>query len=184
MRTIYESKRLILQVLDNTAAVPVLNFYSEGRQTFEPVEADKNPNFYTLDYQSACLYAEYSAFMHGTYMRYFWKLKDAPDTIIGTASFSNIQRGVYNSCTIGYKLLPQFWHNGYAIEAISRLIEAIFTDGNLHRIDAYTLPDNFRSMSLLTRLGFEYEGLSRSLVYMRGRYRDHRHYSLIDMRGV
>ena len=53
MRTIYETKRLILQVLDNTAAVPVLSFYSEGRQTFEPVEADKNPNFYPLDYQSA-----------------------------------------------------------------------------------------------------------------------------------
>ena len=101
MRTIYETNRLILQVLDNTAAVPVLSFYSEGRQTFEPVEADKNPNFYTLDYQSACLYAEYSAFMHGTYMRYFWKLKDAPDTIIGTASFIKSLSGIFfsRSCT-------------------------------------------------------------------------------------
>lgn len=180
----YETKRLIIRVLNETYASSVLKFYSDGRKEFDAVESPKNAAYYTLDYQAAALRGEYEAFLHGVYMRYFFFLKGHPDIIVGTASFSNIIRGSYNSCVLGYKLLPEYQKHGYALEAVSKLVTAVFEEGKLHRIEAYTLSGNINSISLLTRLGFEFESLAKAVIFLHGGYTDHRRYVLINPRDV
>ena len=176
----YETRRLNIRVLDAKYAPEVLDFYAAGRDVFDAVESPKNINYYTLEYQNAALQGEYNAFLNGAYMRYFFFAKEDPDKIIGTASFSNIIRGAYHSCMLGYKLLPEYQKRGYALEAVSRLIKAVFEEEKLHRIEAYTLPDNINSISLLTRLGFDFEGLARSVIFLKDGYTDHRRYVLIN----
>ena len=176
----YETERLELKVLDEKSAAPVLDFYRSGKDVFDAVEPVKSTGFYTPEYQEASLRSEYDAFMKGIYMRYFWALKDNPDKIIGTCSFSDIKRGAFNWCTIGYKLLPEFWHHGYALEALSRLVSAIFHDERLHRIKAYVLPGNRPSINLLTRLGFEFECVEKSAINLGRGYLDHILYALIN----
>ncbi|MCM1308114.1 MAG: GNAT family N-acetyltransferase [Butyrivibrio sp.] len=176
----YETSRMKLSVLNESYADCALRFYLGGRQAFEPVEPAKNAGFYTVEFQRANLQSELNAFINGTYMRYFWFAKEKPAQIIGTASFSGIIRGAYRSCQLGYKLLPEFQKQGYALEAVSRLITAVFEEERLHRIEAFTLPDNISSISLLTRLGFEFEGVARSVIMLRDGYADHNRYVMIN----
>lgn len=180
MRFRYETERLSLQVLNEISAEHSLEFYSAGSYLFNQVEPAKPMDFYTMNYQRALLRSEYQSFLDGSYIRYyFYRLSD-PDRIIGTASFSHIDKGVYRSCIIGYKLLPEFHKQGYALEALATLISAIFAEDHIHRIEAFVLPDNIASINLLTRLGFECEGTARSIIRLNNGYVDHLRYVLIN----
>jgi RimJ/RimL family protein N-acetyltransferase len=55
---------------------------------------------------------------------------------------------------IGYAFSPRNHGHGYATEAIRSLIEWLFAQGAA-RVFANTYTDNFRSVALLQRLGFE-----------------------------
>lgn len=176
----YETSRLKLTVLNESYADCALRFYTEGRDVFDAIEPAKTANYYTTEFQKANLQNEFNAFLNGAYMRYFWFAKEKPGQIIGTASFSNFLRGAYRSCHLGYKLLPEFQKRGYALEAVSRLVTAIFDEEHMHRIEAYTLPDNISSISLLTRLGFEFECTARSVIMLKDGYTDHNRYVMIN----
>ena len=180
MRFDYETERLFLRILNDRYASQSLDFYEAGKDVFNPVEPEKPMGFYTMDYQRHLLKNEYDCFLDGTYMRYFFFEQEHPDRIIGTASFSRIEKGVYHCCTLGYKLLPEFQKQGYAFEAISRLLTAIFEENKMHRIEAFVLAENIPSIRLLERLGFECEGTARSVIYLRGHYIDHLRYALIN----
>lgn len=176
----YETMRLKLAVLNDSYTDCVLRFYSSGRGVFDPIEPVKAANFYTPEFQRSNLKSEFGAFLNGVYMRYFWFTKEKPAQIIGTASFSNIIRGAYRSCHLGYKMLPEFQKHGYALEAVSRLVTAVFEEEHMHRIEAYTLPGNLNSISLLTRLGFELECTSRSVIMLKDGFTDHKRYVMIN----
>lgn len=62
---------------------------------------------------------------------------------------------------IGYILNRDHWGNGIAREAVSRVIDHGFDDLKLRRIFADTDPENAGSISLIQRLGFQYEGRLR-----------------------
>lgn len=176
----YETERLSLQVLNENYAGHSLEFYSAGSRLFNQVEPAKPIDFYTMNYQRVLLRSEYESFLNGSYLRYYFYRLNDPDRIIGTASFSHIDKGVYRSCILGYKLLPEFHKQGYALEALAALISAIFAEDRIHRIEAFVLPDNRPSINLLTRLGFECEGTARSVIRLNTGFVDHLRYVLIN----
>ncbi len=176
----YETERLSLQVLNENNAEHSLEFYASGSRLFNQVEPAKPIDFYTLNYQRVLLRSEYESFLNGSYIRYYFYRLNDPGRIIGTASFSHIDKGVYRSCIIGYKLLPEFHKQGYALEALAALISAVFAENHMHRIEAFVLPDNKPSINLLTRLGFECEGTARSVIRLHDKFVDHLRYVLIN----
>ena len=176
----YQTDRLYLKVLNDTHADQSLCFYRDGAEVFNLYEPPKAPNFYTEDYQEALLRGEYEGFLSGNYIRYYLFRKEEPDRIIGTVSFSGFQKGAYKSCILGYKLLPAYWHCGYATEAIGRLVSALFSEDKYHRIEAFTLADNTASIALLERLGFSFEGVAHSIIRLKDGYTDHNRYYLIN----
>ena len=58
---------------------------------------------------------------------------------------------------IGYAFLPEFWKQGYAVEAAAQTL--IFAKENLgiHRVVAITSPDNIPSIRVLNKLGLQFE---------------------------
>lgn len=62
---------------------------------------------------------------------------------------------------IGYILHRDHWGQGIAREAVSRVVDHGFADLKLRRIFADTDPENAGSISLIQRLGFQYEGRLR-----------------------
>lgn len=179
MNFILETERLELRVLNEIYASDVLHFLELNKNIFEPFESPKPIGFYTLSYQKESLRAEYKAFLQSKYIRYYVFAKNLPDRIIGTVSFSNFLPFPFDSAVIGYKFDPAFQHKGYATESITTACHMLFTQNNVHRVEAYVLPDNLPSLHLLERVGFEFEGMSRSIINIHGKYRDHHRYALI-----
>ncbi|KRU17066.1 hypothetical protein AS142_07220 [Bacillus pumilus] len=59
---------------------------------------------------------------------------------------------------IGFTLAPKFQGKGYIQEALSSMIEYIFTTLNKHKIIAYTDVRNEKSIRVLERLDMRREG--------------------------
>ena len=180
MQFSYRTERLILQALNEDNAELSREFYARGSYIFNKVEPEKPVEFYTLAYQKSLLRNEFECFLRGNYYRFYLTTLEDRDTIIGTVSFSHIDRGAYRSCIIGYKLLPEYQKKGYALEAITRLISALFEEERFHRIEAFVLKENQASINLLTRIGFECEGIARSVIKLKDGFRDHMRYVLIN----
>lgn len=179
MEMYYETDRLILRILYESSAPKVLDFYKKNKVIFENFEPERPENFYTIEYQSALLKCEFDMIIKKHCLRFWIFTKEEPDTIIGTVSFQNIIRSVYQSCQIGYKLDPLYWKHGYARESIRKAISIVFQEFDLHRIEALVLPDNQPSIRLLEHLDFELEGLCHSCIFLKKKWTDHLRYSLI-----
>lgn len=84
-----------------------------------------------------------------------WVFAKSPGgTAIGTLATTERRTGV---AEIGYLLARKHWSNGYATEAVTWLIDLLFSEGS-RRICADTDPDNEASNRLLAKLAFKNEG--------------------------
>lgn len=175
-----ETKRLYLQVENESIAKKVLQFYIENRDYFDPFEPTRPDTFYTLDYQAASLQCEHSETIKGKSLRYYIYPKAAPDILIGTINFFRMRPLPFSCATLGYKFHHDYWGNGYATEACQAAIGIIFSDYHIHRIEARVSPDNLPSIHVLERLGFSYEGLEYKSVQVQGVFQDHLRYSLLN----
>ena len=96
---------------------------------------------------------------------------DAP--ILGTINYTNIVRGAFHACHLGYQVARAHEGRGLMAEALRATNEFMFDVMRLHRIMANFRPENERSGRLLARLGFVREGLARDYLFIDGAWRDH-----------
>ena len=156
-----------------------LDFYLRDQELFERFEPDRAEGFYTVGFQKQILSFEYNMAVQGTLFRFYVYEKTDPKRIIGTISFHHIVRGFSNSCEIGYKFSSEVHHRGYATEALTKVLEVIFYELQLHRVQAWVLPDNAPSIRLLERVGFVFEGISRDYLFLHGTWQSHALYSIL-----
>lgn len=176
----YETPRLILKILQKDSANMVLDFLTEGALIFEASEPPKHEEFYTQSYQRLILEYEQNMLKEKSSLR-FWIFEKANlRKPIGTVVFSYVKNAPFHSCMIGYKLLPNYWKNGYAQEAISRAILIALPFFKLHRIEAYVLAENQSSISLLRKLHFEKEGTLKNSFFVQNEWRDHELYAFVN----
>jgi len=109
----------------------------------------------------------------GISLRFFIFPKDDPNMIIGFCNFTQICRGAFQACYLGYKLDRAYENQGLMAECLKRSTSYIFEDLNLHRIMANYMPTNERSANLLSRLGFVVEGYAKAYLYINGYWEDH-----------
>jgi ribosomal-protein-alanine N-acetyltransferase len=100
-------------------------------------------------------------------------LGDVGGAILGTANFTQIVRGGFQACHLGYDLDQRVEGRGLMQEALTAAIAQLFGPLRLHRIMANYLPHNQRSGALLRRLGFIPEGYARDYLFIDGTWRDH-----------
>lgn len=105
MELYYETERLILRILREDSAPDVLDFYSKNRAVFELWEPDRPQNFYTKEYQATLLQCEFQMTLKMAAVRFWMFEKSDPGKIIGTVSFQNIMRSVYQSARLAISLL-------------------------------------------------------------------------------
>lgn len=179
MHFCYETNRLYLKALQENAAPQVLDFYQRSREAFERWEPDRSASFYAPAHQAALLRWEFQLILKQAALRLWVFRKEDPGVIIGTISFQEIRRTIYQSCLLGYKFDPAFWRQGYATEGIQCALSVVFHEMGLHRVEALVLPENTPSIRLLDRLGFTNEGVAYSCIYLHGAWRDHLRFSLI-----
>lgn len=169
----YETDRLLLKILKPESAAAVLDFYMRDKELFEYYEPERVRNFYTIQHQANLLRCEYNLAFKQNTIRFYVFRKENPNQIIGTVCFHNIVKNLYSCCEVGYKFSSASQHMGYAAEALEKGLTLIFEDLALHRVTAWVLPENQPSIRLLERLSFSCEGLCRSVLPIRGEWRDH-----------
>ncbi len=104
--------------------------------------------------------------------------------VIGVCNYTNIVRGTFQSCHLGYALDVSHEGQGLMSEALEGANLYMFNEQKLHRIMANYIPGNVRSGNLLRRLGFIEEGHARSYLKINGRWEDHILTSLINPKEI
>lgn len=178
MNTFYETNRLILKPLDASHYLQILHFLEINRQVFDRFERDKPSDYYTKEYQKKAVDYEYNLIMKKQHLRLFVFLVSNPDKIIGTVSFSNFKHFPLKTCEIGYKFDPSYHHQGYALEAVEKAVDVIFSEYRMYRINAYIQPSNTPSVNLVENLGFIRKELIKQYAQIQGSWRDHYLYYL------
>jgi RimJ/RimL family protein N-acetyltransferase len=72
-----------------------------------------------------------------------------------------LKREILEYFDIGYAFLPEFWSQGYALEAAAAVLSYARDTLGLERVAAITQVDNESSIRLLKKVGFTFEGMIR-----------------------
>lgn len=86
---------------------------------------------------------------------------------------------VHNKAEMGYWLLPEYWKQGVMRECVPAIINYLFTQTRLRRIEATVEVGNERSGQLLLRNGFSHEGTLRESEFKNGKYISVEYYGLL-----
>ncbi len=102
--------------------------------------------------------------------------------LIGTARIS-VTSAAHGSGDMGYALNDDFSGQGYATEAVKRLLQVGFADLGLHRVWATADVENAPSWRVMERVGMQREGLLRQDKLIRGTRRDSYLYAKLASEG-
>lgn len=103
------------------------------------------------------------------------------DDLLG---FIRLALGGVKAAKLGYAVRAEDWGKGIASEAVGLLVRYAFGPLGLHRITAAIGPDNVRSISLVEKFGFRYEGRLRDHVHTNAAWRDSLLYALLNDRDL
>ncbi|MDI7741076.1 GNAT family protein [Lysinibacillus fusiformis] len=93
------------------------------------------------------------------------------DKVIGSCGFLNTVFTHYRT-DIGFELSKEYWGEGIASEAMNAIIEYVFLQTDIQRIQALIEPLNMASQKMVERAGFIQEGLLRKYEYTCGKFDD------------
>lgn len=147
-------------------------FRQENRRHLEKWEPRRSPEFFTEGFWQIQLRVALRDFRDGSNVC-FCLLSPGEDEVMGVCNYTNIVRGTFQSCHLGYALAARHEGSGLMFEALTLSNDYMFRDMGLHRIMAGYLPHNDRSGRLLERLGFEKEGFARRYLKINGKWEDH-----------
>ena len=164
--------RLVLRQAARADAAALLAYYQANRAHLAPWERLRPQQFYTREAIGGRLAEMERQMAAGTALSLLlWEPQGG--RIIGECSFTNIVRGPFQACHLGFTIDADFEGKGLMREALTAAIEYVFERYGLHRIMANHMPANQRSGHLLARLGFEVEGRAHAYLKINGAWEDH-----------
>lgn len=178
---ILRSPRLLLRPLMPAEAPLLIRYKLENRAHLALWEPERDADYYTLEMTRRRLRERQAAFRQGTALHLALLTPDE-DEVMGQCDFTQIVRGPFQACYLGFAIAARHQGRGLMYEALSLAIPYVFDELGLHRIMAGYMPDNARSERLLTRLGFQREGYARAYLKIAGRWQDHVLTALINPR--
>lgn len=174
------TERLVIYPASPELGELVAEFYRKNRTFLMPFEPEHGEEFYTAKAQRKKLRAERKEAVWDQALRCYLALQEDPGRIAGTISLSNIVRGGFQSCFLGYKMDEALTSQGYMTEAVGRLVRYAFDELGLHRIEANIMPRNTPSLRVVEKNGFCNEGMSPRYLKINGVWEDHVHMVLLD----
>lgn len=178
-RTRIDTPRLRLLAPDPDPALgqarAVAAYLARNAAHLAPWDPPHSPDDNEPDAVQGRLVTGAAAFGAGQAWRWWLVQADEPGRVIGSVSLSNLSRGAFQNCSLGYALDAACQGRGLMHEALQAVIAEAFSPAiHLHRLQAAVQPENRRSLAVLVRSGFTDEGLARDYLYIAGAWRDHR----------
>ncbi|MCO4782794.1 MAG: GNAT family N-acetyltransferase [Candidatus Cloacimonetes bacterium] len=169
-----ESLRLLLKIPMEDDIDQVIAFFDRNKDFLKSTSPTPAIDFNTRSYWESTLSDNRIGFRGGRSVKLFifYKTKQGL-AIIGEVNFSQIFRGVFLACKLGYKIDREYQGKGLMKEALQRSIQFCFEELKLHRIEANYMPNNDRSAGILHSLGFTIEGKAKNYLKINGKWEDH-----------
>jgi RimJ/RimL family protein N-acetyltransferase len=105
---------------------------------------------------------------------------ERPEEILGFVSWSKHVTGRMSFCwTVGIAMLPEARGRGYGTEAQRLLVQYLFANSQVNRIEAGTNVTNLAEQRALEKAGFSREGVMRGAAFQGGRWHDAVIYSVL-----
>jgi len=168
-----ETRRLVVRHARLSDVPGVVRYLRENRRFLEPWEPLRSEPYFTETFWRIRLPQDLREYEQDRALRLFLFPREAPGEVAGAANFTNIVRGTFQACYLGYALAEKYVGRGFMTEALQAALEHVFGVMRLHRVMANHLPENHRSAAVLRRLGFLVEGVARDYLLIAGRWRDH-----------
>ena len=92
----------------------------------------------------------------------------------------NVKQPEDRCAEVGYTVCPEHWGRGIATEAARAVFDFAFRDVGLHRVYARVDPENAGSIRVVEKLGMRPEGHLVRTHHVRGEWRDHLLYGVLD----
>ena len=156
---ILESRRMTL-----VAATPELVCADlDGRGEFSDAiaaEIPENwpPEFFESTSMRVALEQLSDPHEHGWSIWYLLSRKHEAPRVMGICDFKG-KPGETGSVEISYSVLKQYRVQGYATEAVARLVIWAFSHQNVAEVTAETMPHMRQSIRVMEKNGFEYVGI-------------------------
>ena len=81
--------------------------------------------------------------------------------------------------SLGYKIGSRWWNQGYASEAARAVIDYMFLNTDVERIESFCSVENLASRKVMEKVGMCYEGLLRHYYKTRDGFHDCTLYGII-----
>lgn len=166
--------RLRLRAPHTALAPAAADFQVRNAAHLAPWSPPTPPDIATARVQAERLAASAAEMAAGRAAEAWLEPRDEPGRLIGRIQCSQIVLGPFRNAILGYSLDAEAQGQGLMTEALAAVRDTLFGPRwLLHRLQAAVRPENTRSLALLTRLGFEREGLAPRYLYIDGAWRDH-----------
>ncbi len=163
--------RTLIRVLDPDDTPLLLAYETENMAHLAPWEPARSSAYY-LEAAIRQRLAHTVAASHAGGALHFAALDRASGRMLASINFTQITRGVVQSCQMGCSVALAVQGQGLMHEVGGAAIAYLFDTLELHRVQASHQPTNLRSEAMLRRLGFEREGLARSYLKINGKWED------------
>jgi [ribosomal protein S5]-alanine N-acetyltransferase len=168
-----ETARALLRIGRDDDAAGLLDYINRNRDHHRQWEPRVRESFFTLETQRRVIARRLEDFARGEAACMLIFDRALPGTVIGRCNFTEIVRGPFQACYLGYGVDREYEGKGYMSESLRAALNWAFVELRLHRIMANHRPDNERSARLLERLGFVREGYARDYLFIDGHWTDH-----------
>ena len=148
-----------------------------NREFMKPYDPRQPNHFFTRSGQEAHLrmsmqqWAEGRGYGFGVFER-------STGDLIGRVALSNVVRGAWQNATLGYWISGDKNGRGYGTEAVQLATRFAFFNAGLHRVQAAIMPRNVRSIRVIEKAGYRFEGESPRYLSIDGVWEDHRIYAM------
>ena len=159
-----ESDRLVFRAIKKTDLNDIYE-YSSDPKTSKYLAWEPHKDIEHTKQFIEIILAKYKS---GEYNDWALVAKDS-GKMIGTCGFTKIDNE-NNSVEIGYIINPKFWGNGYATEAVKRILQFAFEELNVNRVEAKFMFGNEASLAVMEKSGMKLEGYLRDAIFVKGRY--------------
>lgn len=168
-----DTDRLIIRLAEPPEVPEIVRYYRDNRDHLQPY----SPTFGGEQVDEAAwreqVIERYLELSRHDAFRAFIFLRDSPARISGNINLTQVVRGAFQSCVLGYNLEEGAQGKGYMTEAVRATVNFAFSEWKLHRVAASYMPRNARSGAVLERCGFRVEGTASAYLRINGRWEDH-----------
>jgi [ribosomal protein S5]-alanine N-acetyltransferase len=168
-----ETQRLTIRLPQISDIPEVICYYEENRVHLQPFSPAFAPDFLEVATWLEQVSVRTREFEAGDSFRAFLFERESPVRVFGNINLTQVQRGAFHSCVLGYNLAATEQGKGYMTEAVNGAVAFAFGVWKLHRVAASYMPRNSRSAAVLRRAGFHVDGQAPAYLFINRRWEDH-----------